>query len=138
MFNKMFDFGTFEELVSLADFGSKEHNSRGALYPSNLFVEKDGTNVIQFALAGFSKEDLDVNVQGQCLTISVSAANKRLIPEGSAIKTHGIAWRPMKSSWILPSGKGLDSENISVSFVDGLLTIRVPVVSSQKRTITIN
>lgn len=55
-------------------FGGKNSSSSFPKY--DIIKQEDGSAQIQFALAGYSKDDVDVSVKGNILTISSKGLNK--------------------------------------------------------------
>jgi HSP20 family molecular chaperone IbpA len=97
-------------------------------YPTNIIDLFHKGYKIEIALAGFSKEDISVEVNGNKLDVNVSVPSRLIVNEddGDAcyIK-HGISYREMSQSFNI--GEKIDVSNISVEFVDGLLTINLPI-----------
>ena len=112
----------FNRLDAMAD-------SQSANYPPyNIFKVSDTEQEIQIALAGFKKEDIEVAVEKQVLTVRANHESKGL-NEGYIHK--GVAFRNVARNWQL-------SDNAVVSQVkyeDGLLriTVGLEIPEEQKR-----
>ena len=98
-------------------------NATAAGYPPHDIVnQKDGSHAIILALAGFNKEDLDVAVKGQTLTVSSDVHNQASEDDDVLQYNHrGIARRNFKKVFAL--GRNIEVEN--VVFKNGLLTVHL-------------
>lgn len=97
-------------------------NTQG--YPvTDITKEKDGSVTMEFALAGWRKSDLDVNVQPEKNTITVSGA---ILNEETPQEPHRrIARRNFSKSYV-NYDSNLDLAKTTAKFEDGLLTVIVP------------
>ena len=104
-------------------------------YPlTDIYKEEDGSQVIEMALAGFSKEDILINTEANKITISA---------EGSKLKgqlaenRRRIAKRAFKKSFV-DYHNTLDFGSSNATFENGLLRIHIPLREEVKpRQITI-
>jgi HSP20 family molecular chaperone IbpA len=87
---------------------------------ADIFTDDDGNTVMEFALAGFSKKDLQVDVKPEKQTITV-AANV----EGGDNSGRRIARRAFQKTFV-NYDSNLDLASASASFENGLLRITVP------------
>lgn len=101
-------------------------------YPMNVIrIIKNGEIVayrLEYALAGFNKEDIKISVTGNTLKIDASMP-KQIIDEedddnGEVIVYHGISYRDMSLSYKLM--ENTDKKNITSKFENGLLKITIP------------
>ena len=112
---------TFSRLESLA-------GARDNYPPHNIIDGSDGRTTLELALAGFSREDLEVATERNVLTVSA----KKSPPDKERNYQHkGISYRTFARNWQM----GDDVEVESVDFVDGLLsiTLRKELPDKQKR-----
>jgi len=93
-------------------------------YPlTDIYKEEDGSQVIEMALAGFSKEDILINTEANKITISA---------EGSKLKgqlsenRRRIAKRAFKKSFV-DYHNTLDFGSSNATFENGLLRIQIPL-----------
>ena len=92
-------------------------------YPvADIYTAKDGSTVMEFALAGFSKEDLNIEVKPEKRSITVSAATE---DEEEARTGSRIARRSFRKTYI-NYDDNLDLSMLSATFENGLLTVNVP------------
>ena len=100
---------TFNRLEAIAGAGT-------SYPPYNIVNGHDGRTVLEVALAGFSRDDIEVETERNVLTVSARKA-----PPDKERKYHhkGISYRTFSRNWQM----GDDVEVDNVEFVDGLLTI---------------
>ena len=92
-------------------------------YPlADIYTGENGSTIMEFALAGFSKQDLDVDVRPDKRSITVSANPSS--GEGSA-KDRRIARRSFTKTYV-NYDNNLDLASVEASFDNGLLTVVVP------------
>ena len=116
VFDDMFD-GFFK-----SEFPAHLRRSTEGYPVADIYGDGDGNTVMEFALAGFDKNDLTVDVQPEKRSITVSAnAN---MDEGRA-DSRRIARRSFKKTYV-NYDDNLDLTSASAQFENGLLTIMVP------------
>ena len=100
--------------------------SGGTNYPPyNIITGSDNRTILEVALAGFAKEDIEVATEENILTISCYPKEKEAVKY-----THkGIAARSFSKSWQL----GEDTEVESVDYKDGMLTISVQKIVPEEK-----
>ena len=100
--------------------------SGGTNYPPyNIITGSDNRTILEVALAGFAKEDIEVATEENILTISCYPKEKEAVKY-----THkGIAARSFSKSWQL----GEDTEVESVDYKDGMLTISVQKIIPEEK-----
>jgi molecular chaperone IbpA len=97
-------------------------NSSSPSYPPHDIInQKKGAYAITLALAGFDKEDLDVSIKEQTLTISSSVDNETNEEDILQYNHRGIAKRNFKKVFAL--GRHIEVDN--VIFKNGLLTVHL-------------
>ncbi len=91
-------------------------------YPvADIYRDEDGSTVLEFALAGFKKEELTVNVEADKRSITVAAKTS-----GESEDTNRrIARRSFQKTYV-NYDNNLDLNSTSANFENGLLTICVP------------
>ena len=112
---------TFNRLEALAGGGTNYP-------PYNIVNGSDGRTTLEVALAGFSREDIEVETERNVLTVS---ARKAPADKERKYEHKGISYRTFSRNWQM----GDDVEVESVEFVDGLLIIslRKELPEKQKR-----
>lgn len=112
-------FDVFDQFFSTNwDFAIKQ-TTQG--YPvTDIYQTENGSTVMEFALAGFSKDDLKIDIQPEKRTITVSAK--------SGSETDGcrrIARRSFTKTYV-NYDNNLDLKAAKAKFENGLLTVTVP------------
>ena len=99
--------------------GAIKHTTKG--YPvADIYRDDDGSTVLEFALAGFKKKELAIDIQPDKRSITITGkANE----ENS--KRQRIARRNFTRTYV-NYDDNLDLSAAKASFNDGLLTVRVP------------
>lgn len=110
---------TFEELMNSARFDYKE-----AFPPMNVFYAADDKAcTIELALAGYSKDEISVEVGDNKITVAATVKEEDE-KEGKYAKRR-IKKQNFQRVYAVPANI-YDIEATEVSYVDGLLTIVVP------------
>lgn len=91
-------------------------------YPVSDMYNTDTGTILEFALAGFSRDDLSINVQPDKSSITVCANSST---EDSDTENRRIARRGFQKTYV-NYDSNLDLSQASAEFVNGLLTITIP------------
>tara|TARA_Y100000592_G_C5460136_1_gene313550 strand:- start:1372 stop:1812 length:441 start_codon:yes stop_codon:yes gene_type:complete len=105
-----------------ADFPNMVRRTTSGYPVADIYTNDKGSTVMEFALAGFSKEELSVEVKPEDNTITVSA--QTLLEEGE-VESRRIARRSFKKTYVNYNNK-LDLSAVKAEYVNGLLTVTVP------------
>lgn len=116
---------TFDEMFnSIFGYGEMAHP-----FYNEYIVKRDDKELylIQVALAGYTKQDIKVALDGNTNILSVKATGGEL---GAVVKQikRGIANRTVQRKWQLPQGFEVDS----IAFENGLLSIWLDYTARQK------
>jgi HSP20 family molecular chaperone IbpA len=114
----MFPTDVFDDFCKAFNAGETNRVAQG--FPKYDLYSADGNKVVEVALAGYSKDQLSIEVDGNTITI---AANK--VEESGKQEGRVIARRSFTKSFTDPT-KTWDLEASDVSFVDGLLKVVIP------------
>ena len=116
--------GVFDDVFEgfFTDFPQHLKRSTQGYPVADIYTAEDGSTVMEFALAGFSKEDLSIEVKPEKRSITVSATTG--IDE-DAENGRRIARRNFQKTYI-NYDDNLDLNMLSASFENGLLTVTVP------------
>lgn len=93
----------------------------------DIFQNNEGSTVMEFALAGFSRSDISVEARPEARSITVSAelTDDTATSEGGTRKTRRIARRSFTKTFV-NYDDDLDLTNAEALFENGLLSIVIP------------
>lgn len=117
-------------LKSLLGFGEEFpvdwSNRNGPTYPPSNILKSGNKWILQFALAGWKKEDIKVEVEGAKLTVSGERSGGPFsdTTKGMCVVHRGLTYKPWSMSYVL----GRHAKVTDVTFVDGLLEINIDIV----------
>tara|TARA_B100000214_G_scaffold268036_1_gene198790 strand:- start:2431 stop:2868 length:438 start_codon:yes stop_codon:yes gene_type:complete len=99
--------------------GAIKHSTKG--YPvADIYRDDDGSTIIEFALAGFKRKELTIDVKPDKRAITVTGTANE-----SNEKRHRIARRNFTRTYV-NYDDNLDLSSTKATFENGLLTVRVP------------
>lgn len=117
------NFNTLDPFIGLDTFMdrmTKEIRDFPSYPPYDMYETPDGTIELVFALAGFSKDEIEVSVQNDVLTVQ-NIRNEEAKEEERTVKHRGIARRDFSFKYSLT-----DYYKVSeCSMENGLLTIKI-------------
>ena len=105
-----------------SDFPSHLQRSTSGYPVADIYRSEDGSTVLEFALAGFSKEELSIDIQPDKRSITVSAESD---VNGENSTARRIARRSFKKTYV-NYDDNLNLADTSATLENGLLTVMVP------------
>ena len=116
--------GVFDDVFDSFFTDFPQHLKRSTQgYPvADIYTAEDGSTIIEFALAGFTREDLTVEVKPENRSITVSA---NATAGTETVVSRRIARRNFQKTFI-NYDDNLDLASANASFENGLLTVIVP------------
>jgi HSP20 family protein len=113
----------FDEIFNgdLFDFPAVARRTTQGYPVADMYNTEAGT-ILEFALAGFAKDDLSINVQPDKSSITVRAESSS---EDGEQDDRRIARRSFQKTYV-NYDNNLSLANASAEFVNGLLTITIP------------
>lgn len=116
-------------LYSAINDWEKAFEVKNAVYPYNIkaIMSKTGEAekyIVEVALAGVGKNNIDVKVREGHLNINVTKEDDEINELSSYVKK-GISKRKGNLSFVL--NENTDAKNITSTYLDGLLRVTVPV-----------
>ena len=115
--------GVFDDIFdSMLDFPALVNRTTQGYPVADIYNNEDGGTVLEFALAGFSKNDLNVEIKPDKNTISVSAQHSDEEAESSRRR---IARRSFQKTYV-NYDNNLDLSSATAEFENGLLQITLP------------
>ncbi len=119
---------------SMLDFPSLVNRTTQGYPVADMYREDNGDTVLEFALAGFSKDDLNVEIKPENNSITVSANNENIT---SKERQRRVARRNFAKTYV-NYDNNLDLNETSAQFENGLLRLVIPQKAASKaRLITI-
>lgn len=91
---------------------------------------------ISFALAGYSKEDILINLEGRFISIKNKNKMESKIAMSKGIISRGIAGRNFEREFYIHDH--FDVSKMTASMNDGLLVLRLPIIKLKVTEVTIN
>jgi HSP20 family molecular chaperone IbpA len=121
--------GVFDDIFdSMLDIPALMNRTTQGYPVVDMYRDEGGDTVLDFALAGFAREDLTVEIKPEKNTITVSA-NHSVSPE--ATSTRRIARRSFAKTYV-NYDNNLDLSATSAEFENGLLRLVVPTKEERK------
>lgn len=115
------------------------HTTSG--YPiTDIFKNDDGAQVIQMALAGFSRDRLKIETDQNRITVSSDNGGETECEDlksklGKGLTRASRIARRSFSKTFVDHQNQLDMTNVTAEFVDGLLTITIPLITKPEKRI---
>lgn len=112
----------FDEFFNEPFFRKTDRDLTGRVWPRVDIIEQRGTFIIRADLPGLKRDDIDVSVEGDVLTISgeKKEETREMQPEYSHLeRTYGSFCR----SFTLPDY--VDKENVEAMYTNGILELRL-------------
>lgn len=113
----------------------KVNSSFGEPFPPyNLYRDKENNLILSLAFAGYTKDELSVEVDRNTIIISGNADKKDEDEEGVTFLKRRISKSSFKRMYSLPR-EGYNYEDISVEYKDGILTVFIPKKEPQEKEV---
>lgn len=116
----------FDEVFDNEDFKPTRWAKETSAYPMNVVsIKKDGKTVakrLEYALAGFAKNEINVYLKNGVLTIE--AKHNQSDSENETSEYNGISYKKMTVSYSLMDNA--DEDGITSKFENGLLSVTIP------------
>ena len=128
-FDNFFDDFLSRRWPRLLDFNFPAGFERGL--PKIDILDHDNEIEVQAVLPGIKKEDLDVTINNQTLTIRTSTKEEKKAEEKGKYFRREISRGEFQRTVSLPDN--VDDSNAKAAFKDGILTITIPKTEKSKR-----
>ena len=103
-------------------FGGREGNGGSYLAPYGVDVREDADHIyVEAELPGFKKEEIDVTLENQQLTISAERSAQRKDDQKGQLLLHERRYTRFQRSFTLPPT--VDDQSVNAKLSDGVLTI---------------
>jgi len=100
--------------------------------PSNVYLKEDRTLVLEFALAGFAEESIDLQFQGDYLVLNVKAPEEPAEEPNVRYFKRRLKMKGVEDQKFYAPEDKFDRENVKAVYKNGLLRVTIP----SKETIT--
>jgi len=97
--------------------------------PATNIVENENSFELELAVPGMKKEDFNINVENNMLTIS-SEKQVENEEKGKNYTRNEFVYGSFSRSFVLP--KSVDSEKIKAEYKDGVLNLNLPKKAEEK------
>jgi HSP20 family protein len=128
-FDNFFDDFLSRRWPRLLDWNVPAGFDRG--FPKIDIIDHDKEIEVQAALPGVKKEDLDVTINNQTITIRTSTKEEKKEEEKGKYFRREITRGEFQRTVSLPDN--VDDANAKASFKDGILTVTIPKTEKSKR-----
>jgi HSP20 family protein len=108
-------------------FSNPARNNNSFNPPANIY-EQDNAFFIELAVPGYMKEDFNINLEQQVLSISATEKNRK--PEDEKYLRREFGAGEISKRFVLP--KTVDTDNIRADYQNGILKIHIPVKKELK------
>lgn len=99
-------------------------NFRKISTPAINVKENDNSYIVEVAAPGMKKEEFNVDIEGNLLTISTEKKEEK-VEEGEQYSRREFGYFSFKRSFTLPEDK-VDVEAIEAKYTDGVLNLHIP------------
>jgi HSP20 family protein len=134
LFDDLFTSDPFGTLTSMRkafnsffDTSIRPRPFDGYMLPSMDLYNKEGSYVVEMALPGLDKKDVNIDVEGNCLTIS-GKYSKDLEETEKAKRYHYRELRRGSFSRSVTFPENIDPAKVVASFEAGLLKVEIPAL----------
>jgi len=90
---------------------------------------------IQLAAPGYSREDFEINIEGNALTISCTGESHSDVPVDMSYTTQEYSYTSFSRSWGMPPEA--NANGITARYDAGILTVNIPVANTSSATHTV-
>lgn len=101
-------------------------------FPKVDILDHDDDIEVQAALPGVKKEDLDISIHNQTITIRTSSKEEKKEEEKGKYFRREITRGEFQRTLSLPDN--IDGDKAKASFTDGILKVTIPKTEKSKRT----
>jgi len=116
-------FNEFEKRINTLFSNHTGANNISSFVPKVNTLEKAEEYLIEVEVPGIKKEELDIDINGQLLTISGERKHKEEVKEDDYYKVES-SFGKFQRSFTLP--ENVDKDNITAKTKDGVLEISIP------------
>lgn len=127
------EFAKMEKLMNSVFSGNTFWSSEHSSFPKINIVEYKDKFVIEAGLAGFSKEDIKLELEGRGLRISGKHQESKEVKEDAKYHLKELSSRAFEKVVVLPDT--IDKSKITSKLKDGILLIALPLKVEAKKEV---
>lgn len=128
----LFSHNGIEDIINFFTESHSFFRKNECHYPYNVKVLKDGTSILEYSLAGFTKDDITLTIENDKLVVKAEIVNKDDKNEESTRYVYqGIAKRSMVHS-VHVDPHYHDLKKITANFENGILVVTIPQSKESK------
>ena len=94
--------------------------------PANVYITKDKTLVFEFALSGFTEEQINLEFRGEYMVLSATLPEDRKDPEDVKYFKRRLKFKNIAEQKYYAPGDKFDREKVSARYKNGVLTVMLP------------
>jgi len=117
MLNKLFNAG-------IDNWSNNNFSDLDSTLPSINIKENEEAFIVDVAAPGFDKDDFNIELNHDVLTISSEIKEESESKEGEKFTRKEFSYKSFKRSFTLP--ELVEDENISATYKNGILSINIP------------
>lgn len=91
---------------------------------------------IQLAAPGYSREDFNISVEGNTISISCTGESHLTTPDDATYTSQEYSYTSFSRSWAMPTDAS--AATISARYDAGILTVNIPVANTTSTTLTVD
>lgn len=104
--------------------GSIAHRSKDSSFPSVNIKEDENTFEVAVAIPGFKKDDFNIELENDVLTISSEKESKAETEDANYVRRE-FGYSSFKRAFTLPENM-VDGDKVKANYTDGVLHISLP------------
>ena len=124
-------FSRFFDDFFADEFFNKPIRQNEAVPPVNVKESETGYD-LEVAIPGFNKEDINIEVKDDLLTIASRQESKQEVTEDNKFTRKEFSFKSFKRMFSLP--KTVDKEAIKADYKDGILNVNLPKAEKEEGT----
>jgi HSP20 family protein len=127
----------FEHAFDRGPEGHHDHSHYYAYPPANMYTTRDGSMVLEFALAGVDESAVTVTFQGDYLLLSAKVAERETEADSNGFARRGFRPRDVDRQKYRVPAEDYRQDEAKAVFKNGVLTVTVPPKSPESDGIKI-
>ena len=114
------------------DWSNANFSPTGTTIPSVNIKETENDFHVEVAAPGMNKEDFNIELDNNILTISSEKSNENVEKEGEKYSKREFSYQSFQRSFTLPQGM-VNEDKIKAEYKDGVLNLTIPKREEAKK-----